>query len=122
MVDLNLMGELELIEIKQRSVNRNRGCSISSTKTHFMISKRIGEELKWRNNERVNLYHIGNTFVLKADKVGLLTVKATNGGYRINSAGLCLELLSRTKSCRKYEAWTEQGMLMFKPERSEEDE
>lgn len=122
MTTIDLMGELELIEIKQRTVQRAGYCHISKERNVFTIPRVKVEQLKWRELERVNLYCIGSTFVLKPDKTGLLTARTSAGGTtRINSTNLCLELMSRTKSCREFDCWVEQNMLFFKPERREDE-
>jgi len=119
---IDLMGELELIEIKQKPFARRGYCTIASAKNVFNIPKAKADELKWDDRQRVNLYSIGSTFVLKPDKTGLVTVRATgNGSMRVCSTNFCLELMSRTRSCRTYEAWVEKDALFFRPERREDE-
>lgn len=118
MLNQEFWGELELIEVKQcpRGGSNAKIVTIDSGKTKVFIPKVLVSELKWNNKERVNLYKMGKTFVLKPHKVGLLKVNTVaSGAMMIYSKNLCLELLSRTKSCREYEAWVEEDALLFKP-------
>jgi hypothetical protein len=120
MSSTNLLDGFDLIKIK--SVTRATGSiRISKDKKSMNISTKYMRELGWKNKERVNLRCCGSTFALEPDKVGLITVHLQNGGGIITSTNFCLEVLSRTRSCREYEGWVEQGILFFKPKRGEDE-
>lgn len=118
----SLIDKMELIEVKTKRKGTNK-CTIPASKNSFFIPKGKMEELGWQNGERVNLYVLGTTFALKPDKVGLMRVRTTpsSGTTCIYSSQLCLELLSRTRSCREYECWTEGNILVFRPEGSDNE-
>ena len=121
MLDTNLMGEFELIEVSVGNhTNKSNICKIDGNKKCFTIPRRISEQLCWADKERVNLYRFGETFLLKPDNVGLLTMHNYKGVLAITSKNFCIELLSRTRSCREYEAWVEGNALLFKPKKGEE--
>ena len=122
MLNQNFWGELELIEIKQgRTGSRSeKVVTIDKGKNKLFIPKILTADLNWANGERINLYRMGQTFVLKPHKVGLMKVHSVaSGAMTIYSQNLCLELMSRTKSCREYDAWVEEDALFFKPKEGE---
>lgn len=119
MLDKNLWGEFELIEVNPTTCERGF-LTISSDKKQMNISTKFIKELDWQDKQRLNLYRFGETFALKTDKVGLITLHRVKNGGTITSANFCLEVLSRTHSCRKFEGWVEEGILFFKPAEGEE--
>lgn len=120
MLEANLMDGFELIEVK--CVSRANGAiRISNDKKVMNISAKYIKELGWKNKERVNLKGKGGTFALEPCKTGLVTVHVnSSGGGAITSVNFCIEVLSRTRSCREYEGWTEGDVLFFRPKRGEE--
>ena len=120
MLNQSLLDKFELIEVK--SVDRSTGrITINKDKNTFNISTKYIKQLDWKNNERVNLRGYGGTFALVPDKVGLIKVHINNNGGIITSVNFCLEVLSRTKSCRVFEGWVEDNVLFFRPKEGEED-
>lgn len=121
MLEQNLWGEFELIEVN--SCSRQKGyITISKSKNVLNIASKFMKQLPWADEERVNLYRLGETFALRPHKVGLIRVRRhKNGGSQIPSTNLCLEILSRSKSCMKFEGWVEEDTLFFKPVKGEEE-
>lgn len=118
MLEANLMDGFELIEVK--CVSRANGAiRISNDKKVMNISAKYIKELGWKDKERVNLKGKGETFMLEPNKVGLITVHAMGSAGQITSTNFNIEVLSRTKSCREYEGWTEENVLFFRPKRGE---
>lgn len=118
MLDKNLWGKFELVQI---STGREKGdIRISDNKKAMNISSKYMKQLGWEDKTRVNLYRFGETFALEKDKVGLLTIHKNGNSGAITSSNFCLEILSRTKSCKVFEGWVEDGILFFKPMKGEE--
>ena len=118
MLDKNLWGKFELVQF---ATGREKGyITISADKKQMNISSKFVKELDWEDKTRVNLYRFGETFALEKDKVGLITIHKNGNSGAITSSNFCLEILSRTKSCRKFEGWVEDGILFFKPAKGEE--
>lgn len=116
----NLLEGFELVQFEAcaRSTGKIR---INKDKNVMTISSTYMAKLGWGNPERVNLRCCGSTFALEPNKVGLITVRhntGSNGGI-ITSKNFCLEVLSRTRSCREFEGWVEEGILFFKPVKGE---
>lgn len=119
MLGTNLLDGFELIEVNG-SRNTDGVIRISSDKRRFTIPTKYIKELGWKDKQRVNLRCKGNLFALEPNKVGLMTIHARNGAGQITSTNFNIEILSRTKSCREYDGWVEDGWLFFKPKRGEE--
>lgn len=120
MLDQNLWKNFELVKVESGRPSKGL-ITISDNKRQVTISAKFIKELGWGNGQRVNLYKFGKTFAFKPDKVGLVTIhvpKNQNCGM-ITSINLCLEVLSSTHSCRKFEGWIEDDVLFFKPAEGE---
>lgn len=118
MLSTDLYDGFELIEINC-SRNTDNIIRISADKRRFTIPTKYMRELGWKDKERVNLKGKGETFMLEPNKVGLITVHAMGSAGQITSTNFNIEVLSRTKSCREYEGWTEENVLFFRPKRGE---
>lgn len=119
MLDRNLLEKFELVEIKTSS--RAKGfVTINKDKRILSISSKYTEQLPWINGERLNLKRLGETFILVPEKTGLLTLHQNKASTQIASANMCLEIMSKTHGCRKFEAWVEEDVLFFKPWKGEE--
>ena len=122
MIGTNLLDGFELIEIKASSRGRGSGViKISNNKRMMSIPVKYSKELNWKDGERVNLKIKGTTFALEPSKVGLVTTHSHSGsGVVISNVNFCREVLSRTRSCREYDGWVEEGTLFFRPKRGDE--
>lgn len=118
MLSTDLYDGFELIEINCSRYTDNI-IRISADKRRFTIPTKYMRELGWKDKERVNLKGKGETFMLEPNKVGLITVHAMGSAGQITSTNFNIEVLSRTKSCREYEGWTEENVLFFRPKRGE---
>lgn len=119
MLDRDLLKKFEKVEVV--TSNKNRGfVTITKDKRTLLISNKFIEKLPWIDGERLDLYRFGETFYLTPAKAGLLTFHAKKKVNQITSVNLCLEIMSKTHSCRKFDAWVEEDILFFKPWEGEE--
>lgn len=82
------------------------------------ITADLVEETGFKPKDRVDLLQCGNMFALQKSSVGILTLNAyAHGGKSlvIGNVDLCAHLRATTNGCIKYDAWVDDGMIIFKP-------
>lgn len=126
MNNFDLMSDLKLIEVKGVHKRTCGKMHITNAKTQVVIPTDKARELNWMQNERINLYSFdATTLVLKPDETGLFTARYINevgSTLRISSKALCIEIMARMNHSKEFKSWVVGNMLVFKPERSNDNE
>lgn len=114
-MDLSLFEKVEL-------TNGRKGetATITMHKKGYrtVISSDICQKAGLTDNDRIDLYKMGQTYALRKASAGCVKFNKVGGGgghsLMICNQGLWLNTCPHAKDIEKYDAWVEEGVIFFK--------
>lgn len=113
--------EFKKVEIEQRTTHHGRTrrvyihCDKDGKPKRLIISFDVFAESDINIGDKVDLLQCGRMFAFQKNNAGLLRITQAGSTGGICSQNLCRHLRVETRGCNEYEAWVDNGMIIFKP-------